>query len=632
MTIKEIAKLAGVSIATVSKIVNGKDDNINPATRDHVLRIVKEYNYTPYSKIKNISSAKTFLLGVLLKNADASSELLNGIIETGREYGYGVVLFDSHNLEEELKHITALVRHKIDGVIWEPVNERSLQNERLFAEHGIPVVYTNTPEIPGSCHIDYERIGYLLAQKLTEYRHTRIACAGHPGDSIFNSITGGIQKCLFENHIASGPDILPESWESDCISRIFSQNITGIIVADFSSALSLAERLNRLRCHVPEDLSVVSVKNGGICQSISYPRISGIAVPLRELGRLSGLRIIEKCEKKDESTPVCPADSFYVFDHEESVSLPPALRSKKIVVIGSIHIDTTFNVDALPRSGKTTQIASSSITLGGKGANQAVGAARLGRETALIGKVGRDADSFLIIDTLKNEHVSTAGISHDKSTPTGKAYIYLEASGESAITILSGANGSLKQEDILEQEHLFQNVSYCLLSSELPLPVITQAAAAGRKYGCKNILKPAALTQLSDELLQKIDILVPNKSEAASLCPGINSIEQQAEFFFNRGAENIIITLGHQGCYLKSPETSQYFPAADFTPVDTTGGADAFIAALASFLTEGYSLETAIRIATYAAGFCISRQGVVPALVDRSTLKTHIRRFEKDLL
>ena len=110
------------------------------------------------------------------------------------------------------------------------------------------------------------------------------------------------------------------------------------------------------------------------------------------------------------------------------------------------------------------------------------------------------------------------------------------------------------------------------------------------------------------------------------------SVKEQAEYFLGKGMEAVIITLGEEGCYLKTANVSRYFPAADFMSIDATGGADAFISAFASYLSEGFSLEHSIRIATYAAGFCVSRQGVVPALVDRNTLEMHISRLEPELL
>ena len=140
MTINEIASLAGVSISTVSKIVNNKDQNINPETRSRVLKIVKEYNYTPYGMVKNISNAKRFLLGVLLRTASQTNLMLNGILQAAQEQGYNVLLLDSLNsADTELKHITSLCKNNVDGVIWEPVDENSPQHEHYFAEQNISV-------------------------------------------------------------------------------------------------------------------------------------------------------------------------------------------------------------------------------------------------------------------------------------------------------------------------------------------------------------------------------------------------------------------------------------------------------------------------------------------------------------
>lgn len=635
MTIKEIAKLAGVSIATVSKIVNGKDENINQATREHVLKIVKEYNYTPYGRIKDISPARTFLLGVLLKNADRSARLLSGIIEQARLLGYGTILFDScDSQEEELKHITSLVRHKADGIIWEPVNAESTLNEHLFSERSIPIVYTNTDTISEACRIDYEHIGYLLAEKLSGLRHTRIACLGKPDSGIFHQIVSGARKCMFDRGLGN-PELLDQVSRPDLPSHIFSQGITGVICTDPDSAASLLARLDTLHCAVPDELSVISVKDcakSGTYASSFCQDVSGIPVPLRGLGRLAAQLAVEKCEKKESRISPSLSESLYIFDHEATVAEPLSLRMKRIIVAGSIHIDTTFHSDALPQPGRTSRILSTSFALGGKGANQAVGTARLGLKTSLIGKVGQDADSFYIFDTLKKEHVDTSGISREQDAQTGKAYIYLDPGGESAITILSGADQNLRPEDITDSRHLFQNAGYCLLSGELPLPFLIKTAETGKEYGCSIILKPSAMECIPDELLSLIDILIPNRRESALLCPESEEIEEQADFFFRKGAKAVIITLGHKGCYLKDEKNARYFPAADFKPVDTTGGADAFIAALASYLTEGFSMTSAIQVAVYAAGLCILGQGVVPALPDRTALEACLRKHGLDRL
>ena len=157
--------MAGVSISTVSKIVNNKAENINIETKNRVLKIVKEYNYTPYGAAKSISSARTFLIGVLLKRTSQMHLMLNGILQTAQKHGYNVLICDSaDNPKQELKHITALCRHKIDGVLWEPVCEESLSQARHFKEQNIPFPTSTASFSSGSLPLDFSQMGYAAAK------------------------------------------------------------------------------------------------------------------------------------------------------------------------------------------------------------------------------------------------------------------------------------------------------------------------------------------------------------------------------------------------------------------------------------------------------------------------------------
>lgn len=630
MTIKEIANLAGVSISTVSKIINNKDQNINPETRSRVLKIVKEYNYTPYSNVKNISTAKNFLIGVLLKEGSQTNLMLNGILHTAQEQGYSILLYDSRNSEElELKHITSLCKNHVDGVIWEPVSEQSEQYERHFAEYNIAVCYINGY----SDHffsIDFAQMGYVLTRKLLDYKHTRLACLLKEKSQRSALVLEGFKKCLYENQIPYNEKMELYISDQDYFTKIINYEISGIVSSHFASSLMLYEQMERLHYYIPSDLSLVSLKDD-VREGISFPHISSVKIPYREFGQYVCRDLINKCEKRERALEHLFA-APYIFDNEDSLEPPPFMRVKKIVVVGSINLDVTFNVDWLPQAGRTTTILNSNTTAGGKGANQAVGAAKLGREVTLIGEIGNDADAAFLFDTLEQENVTTQGVHRDLTAQTGKAYIYIENSGESAVTILSGANGNLSAAGIRKRQYLFENAGYCLLATEIPIETVIEAAKTAKEYGVKNILKPAALKTIPEELLALTDIFIPNRKEATALCPDGDTVEERAQYFLEKGVGTVIITLGEDGCYLRTADREKYFPAADFVAIDATGGADAFICALASCLSEGFSLDRSIRIATYAAGFCVSRQGVVPALVDRNTLETHISKVEPGLL
>lgn len=632
MTIKEIANLAGVSISTVSKIVNNKADNINIETRNRVLKIVKEYNYTPYGTAKNISNAKTFVIGVLLRHTTLLNQMLKGIMDMAQKHGYNILLCDSMDSEEkELKHITALCKHHVDGVIWEPISENSIQHEHYFQEQDIAVSYINS-SLPETSHcLDFMQMGYLAAQKLLDYRHTHIACLTKPGSFRSKMVFEGFKKCLFDNEIPYSEDMKLFVTDPDFYTQISLQGFTGIVSTHFEAALSLYEKVKGFHYHIPSDLSLISLREDA-GDAICFPRISSLQIPYEAFGEKVCYHLIAACENLKEPEFTLFTSDNLTLDHEESLNAPPSCRYKKVISVGSINTDITLTVDELPSSGSTTITTASCVSLGGKGANQAIGAARLGREVILIGKIGNDYDSTIIYDTLKKEHILTHGIRRSSNTATGKAYIHVQKDAESCITILPGANETLSPEDILSREHLFDGCGYCLISTEIPMNTCIQAAKTAHFHHAKNIVKPATLKALPIELLANADIFVPNKREAAILCPFENTVEKQADYFYQQGCPVIIITLGHQGSYVKTTDFSGYFPASGFPSIDSTGGADAFIAALASYLIEGYPLLNAVKIATYAAGFCISRTGVVPALIDRTSLENHIKMTEPALL
>lgn len=632
MTIKDIAELAGVSTSTVSKIVNNKDEHINPETRKRVLEIVKKYNYTPYGAVKINSAVKTFRIAVLLSTTSSRNQFLTGVIQAAQNHGYMIVLLDSHeDPDTEIRHIAALCSNGADGVIWEPVCRESLLHAEEFSKYQIPYHLINSHSDTPSYHIDFTELGYVLTRKMLDYNHTRIGCLLKENSLRSEMFLKGFQKCLYDHHILYTDNMKFFISDENSLSNLFLHRMTAVVSSHFGSSLQLCEQLTKLHYYVPSNLSLASLREEPR-ELTSYPRISSIRIPYFEFGFHICEELIQTCEKESDEAPQYSFCKINDFDHEESISTPPLHQNRRLISVGSINMDITFCVDRLPESGKTSNILSSFTTAGGKGCNQAIGAARLGHEVALIGKLGNDTDSTSIFQILDKEHVATHGILRDFRQQTGKAYIYTESNGESAITVLSGANGSLTPEDLSEKQHLFENSTFCMISTEIPMESAIEAARLARERHVKTIVKPATLHTISDELLSLTDIFIPNRKEAAVLCPNCTSVEAQADFFFQKGIPLVIITLGHRGCYLKTQDTAKYFPAIEMPAIDTTGGADAFISALASYLSDGFPLENAIQIAMYAAAFCISRQGVVPALTDKNSLQNHIQLHCPELL
>lgn len=623
MTIKEIAKLAGVSISTVSKIVNHKDENINPNTRSRVLSIVKEYNYTPYGSAKQLSGARNFVIGLLLQNAPKTNQLLNGIMECAGKNGYGLMVCDSlKNMDQELKNITSLCRHKVDGVIWEPLSPQSADYARHFFGQDIPFCAINAPqgfEAEYSYRIDFMQMGYSATQALVDRRHVRPGCLLKDGSARSAAVFEGFKKCLFDHQLTFTDSMHLSSPRGGWYSDIVSRRLSGIVSSHYDLSIQLIEQLDRLRYRLPYELSLVSLRDD-VRESLRFPGISSIRIPYQEFGEFVCRQLIAKCESRrlpsQEFETPCKLENTLTLD------IPLSSRTRKIVAVGSINMDVTLNVDELPQPGKTIITNMHTVIPGGKGANQAVGAAKLGADVFLIGKVGNDNYAAMIYGAMKEFQVDSSGISREPGSETGKAYIHVRGDGESTITILQGSNQLLTPADIRSCCHIFENVGYCLIQTEIPLAAVMEAAKIARMGGAKTILKPATLKSVDRSLMQYIDIFVPNQQEASTLAPGIRDVEGQAGYFQEMGADIVIVTLGQKGCYLHMEGCRQYFPAPSLTAVDTTGAADAFIAALAVYLLRGNSMKRSIEAASCAAGFCISRQGVIPALADKNSLET----------
>ena len=627
MTIKEIAALAGVSISTVSKIMNHKDASISPETRERVLRIVKEFNYTPYSGVAASADPDPFVIGVLVRSAETNLAL-NGIISAARELGYTVLVTESDGQEElELRGILALCRHRVSGVLWEPLNERSLSYADRFAASRIPFLLFNSANADGALNIDFERMGYDASMALIQSHHTEIACLLSPGTRTERFLSG-YRRCLFESGIPYQEGLIFHEVDDSLIHKITRHAVTGVVSSHFKTALCLYRDLNALHYQIPRDVSLVSLRNDSR-EFTAYPEISTLTIPHFHFGRHLGAQLISLIENPDHAP--APFGEHPSLDNSATIDIPLTRRTQPIIVVGSINIDTYLKMDRLPSTGKSTLTTSSAIYAGGKGMNQAVGASRLGGHVALIGAVGNDVDADLIYSSLREQGIDTGGVRSTAGSVTGKAYIFVQRDGDSLISILAGANASLSEEDIYRNRRYFENGRFCLVQTEVPPDAVLAACRTARACGVTTILKPASCLSLAPELLKYVDILVPNQDEITLLCPE-GTLEEKADFFLKQGVQTVIITLGADGCYVKTAEWAESFQAEKFQAIDNTGACDAFISALAVYLQKGRSLRQAVRIATFAAGFCITREGVVPSLIDRGSLEAYIAQQAPELL
>jgi ribokinase len=255
--------------------------------------------------------------------------------------------------------------------------------------------------------------------------------------------------------------------------------------------------------------------------------------------------------------------------------------TNKVVVLGSLNVDTTLHIAQMPKPGETIRAMSKTNSAGGKGANQAVAAARSGAATSFIGQVGKDGNGQFMIDALKRDQINVDHIKVDDQDGTGSAVILLDENGQNSIMVYGGANQAMKPTIVADSEALIESSDILISEFETPQEVTLEAFKLAKKHGVTTILNPAPAAKLIDGLAEVVDLIVPNETESASLTEiEVNdqaSMDANAEKFTKMGIKNLIITIGDRGAYYHTPAGSGFVPAFKVHAKDTTAAGDTFI-------------------------------------------------------
>ena len=305
------------------------------------------------------------------------------------------------------------------------------------------------------------------------------------------------------------------------------------------------------------------------------------------------------------------------------------MADPEIIVLGSINMDLVVHGQRIPRPGETVVGGEFRQLAGGKGANQAVAAARLGQSPVmLLAALGDDPLARSLRDNLAAENICSEQVLEIPGSSSGVAAILVDAKGENCISVAPGAN-ALIRPDHLEQlpSSAWQQATIFLASLEVPVETVARGLELARQHGLLTILNPAPASQLTDdqELLSELDVITPNALEAEQLSGLPVGSQQQAieagRQIQQRGPATVIITLGSQGAVLVG-ETEQLFAARAVQAIDSTAAGDCFNGALAVRLAEGDSIDAAVAFANKAASICVTRHGAGPSLPGRQDLAT----------
>ena len=301
------------------------------------------------------------------------------------------------------------------------------------------------------------------------------------------------------------------------------------------------------------------------------------------------------------------------------------MNRPSIVVIGSSNTDMVIQSPHLPAPGETILGGVFFMNAGGKGANQAVAAARLGGNVSLIAKVGKDIFGKQAIRLFKNEGIDTSSVLKDSDLPSGIALITVDDKGENCIVVASGANATLSTRNLKKFKEKIQSASIILLQLETPVDTVAYGVTLGAARNVTVVLNPAPACTLPDNLLEHVSIITPNEREAGMLTgidvKDITSAEQAARLLQSKGISTVIITMGAKGALLLHENRFSMIESPKVEALDTTAAGDVFNGALVVALAEEKSMEEAVKFACAAASISVTRLGAQASAPYRNELE-----------
>lgn len=291
----------------------------------------------------------------------------------------------------------------------------------------------------------------------------------------------------------------------------------------------------------------------------------------------------------------------------------------KVTVVGSLNVDTTMKIKRMPLPGETISTLGKSSAAGGKGANQAVSAARSGAQTFFVGEVGKDSGGEMMLNDLRENGIDISGIRENAQVGTGSAAILLDEHGQNSILVYGGANQQLSVDDVNAAKKQIMEADFVVAQFETPQAATLRAFELAKENGVTTILNPAPAQKIDPAVLKLTDLIIPNETESQALTGIIitdeTSMLMSAAKFAQMGVRNLIITVGAKGAFYCTQDGYNFIPAFKVNAVDTTAAGDTFIGALASQLKPDMSnIEKALVYAQRASSLAVQKMGALPSI------------------
>lgn len=636
MTIKDIARLAQVSVSTVSKVLNNKDENITEETRKRVLDVARQYQFTPYKNIRDQLSVSSHTIALIVP--DVASPFFSGLItaieQEVRALGYCLMLLNSKGSPDEEYDLLLIVMQKqVDGLIFYPITqceggvaERTLS---LLRELKKPYVFADLMREPGAyqTRFDFRQAAFAATKYLTDKMHRKIALFCD-GDLLDNRFLDGYRKALYQASISFDEKLCVHFMQRDegflKLAQLFDVGTTAVICAGSRSAPLLYQYASRCKCPVPEQCSVLLLDDS--CHLEGFlPQLTHVEYPYEEFAKSITKQLnalIYKSSDVEESRTVNTAVA-----EGASVATPYGSRGKRSIIVGDLSIDVTLYASYLPAVNCVSVVNKKSITVGGRAANQAICASQLGCNISVLGCVGNDREGHLIYENLTKHRVDVDGIRMDKTNATGCAYISVAQNGDNLVLVHAGANDALSAQQILKHRELFTDARFCSCHTAIPQDALAEVFRQCAEKQIDMILKPNNFlpAEYEAEWLDGLFLLLPNESEIAMLRPELETLEERIYAYRAKGVRNIIVTLAERGCAFLAEgcDRIRYYPTEQVEVVDATGASDCFIAALMTCLSDRADFDYAIKYANFAASLSVTRSGNISSADYKSMLDLH---------
>ncbi len=633
MTIRDIARIAKVSPSTVSNIINKKDVLISPKTREHVLAVIGEYNYTPYQKVVEKLTPQTKLFGLLVPDIKNSfyAELLRGAEDCAQKHGCSIIVCntdDDHGKED--KYIDILLQKKVEGFMIFPSGSHPEKVLDKLGKSGAYAVLldkiTDAPRFP-QLYIDDEAAAYHATKYLIEKKHRKIGCitsAKHNKPSVRR--LAGYKKAMSEMGIALDESLICEGDFTQASGEkwgkyLIEQGASAIFAFNDLMACGVYRAAIESNLGIPSDLSVIGFDDIYVSELLTPP-LTSIKQPTYEMGKKAMELLIDMGAGKEDTQINHLFDVMLV--KRGSVRMPKSEldNRKKLAVVGNLHMEIVGRVNQFPECGECQPTPEVQYLPSGLGSVMAISAAKLGGNVQMVGRVGADAYGKELRAFLGKNHVGLDGLTVDNTCETGFAMVSVTPDAKTREVMFYGANEAFSARQIERHMQIFAESEYCVIDAGIPAGVLSTVASVCEKRNCKTVL--CVTSPLSKDILETLQgyiLVVPGASLRES--NGAVLAERLA-VNFEQGFEQVVL-LDEEGIfsYSASHEPWQYpLPGKQCLPALQA----VFAAALAVWLSEGQPWRQALRFAAGVMELACAQPGSLVEIPNRKDIENILTR------